>query len=39
MVFSEWSLPMFGGHSRGPCIVKEKRERQQREEEMNCQPW
>ena len=37
-VFGERSLSMFVGDSKGHSIIKEKRGRQRREEEMNCQP-
>ena len=35
-VFSEQSLLMFVVDSKGPGIIKERRGRQRREEEMNC---
>ena len=37
MVFGKRSLSMFVVDSMGPGVIKEKRGRQRREEEMNCQ--
>ena len=33
------SLLMCCGDSKGPVVIREKRERERRKEETNCQPW
>ena len=39
MVIGEPSLPMYICYSEGHVIIREKRERERRKEEMNSQMW